>query len=106
MDETTWKEILSRVKPLSISVAGLLSSAKPLILDDNKLILSVYYKFHKDKLEETKTRKMLEDIALNVLGKDIRIECYLEKTSNIQNKANLIDINESNIIKTAEELFA
>ena len=30
MDETSWNKILSSVKPLSISIAGLLSSAKPI----------------------------------------------------------------------------
>lgn len=103
MDETTWKEILSRVKPLSISIAGLLSSAKPLSLEDNKLILSVYYKFHKDKLEETKTKKMLEGIALNVLGKDIRIECCLAEAPI---KRELTDVNNQNIISVAEQMFS
>lgn len=106
MDETSWKKILSEVKPLSISVAGLLSSAKPLVFENNKLILSVYYKFHKDKLEEAKTKKMLEDIALNVFGRDIRIECCLEEAPAVQNRPNVVDANESNIIKAAEALFA
>lgn len=103
MDEFTWKKILSQVKPQSISVAGLLNSAKPLSLEENKLILGVYYQFHKDKLEEAKTKKMLEDIALNVLGKDIRVECTL---TTAPPKVQLTDVDNQNIISAAKEMFS
>lgn len=103
MDEVSWKKILAEVKPLSVTVAGLLSSAKPLSLKGSDLKLGVYYKFHKDKLEETKTKKMLENIALNVLGKDIRIECCLEEAPA---KVQLTDVNNQNIIAVAEQMFS
>ena len=102
MDEMSWKRILEGVKPISLSIAGLLNSAKPLSLDENSLKLSVYYKFHKDKLEEAKTKKMLEDIALNVLGKDIRIECCLAEAPASQE---LTDVKNENIISVAEQMF-
>jgi len=105
MDETSWQKILSSVKPLSVSVAGLLSSAKPLSLEDDKLKLSVFYKFHKDKLEEFKTKKMLEEIALSVLGKEVRIECCLAEAPVVQNSPALVDTSEKSVIKAAEELF-
>lgn len=103
MDEISWKKLLSSVKPISLSIAGLLSSAKPLGMDDNKLRLGVYYQFHKDKLEEAKTKKMLEDIALSILGKEVRIECCLEECQ--PKTASLIETNDSNLVKVAEELF-
>ena len=103
MDEVSWKKILESVKPKSISIAGLLSSTKPLSFEDNKLKLGVYYKFHKDKLEETKTRKMLEDVALSIFGRDIRIECCLETAPE---KRELTDVNNQNIISVAEQMFS
>ena len=103
MDEMSWKRILEGVKPISLSIAGLLNSAKPISLDENSLKLSVYYKFHKDKLEEAKTKKMLEDIALNVLGKDIRIECCLAEAPARQE---LTDVKNENIISVAEQMFS
>ncbi len=99
----SWKRILEGVKPISLSIAGLLNSAKPISLDDNSLKLGVYYKFHKDKLEEAKTKKMLEDIALNVLGKDIRIECCLAEAPA---KVELTDVKNENIISVAEQMFS
>ncbi len=103
MDENSWKKILAEVKPISLSIAGLLSSAKPLSLEDHSLKLGVYYQFHKDKLEETKTKKMLEDIALNIFGREIRIECYLETAPA---KQELTDVANPNIISVAEQMFS
>lgn len=103
MDEITWKKILSEVKPLSVSIAGLLSSAKPLSFEDNKIKLGVYYKFHKDKLEEAKTKKMLEDVVLNILGKEIRIECCLAEAPVRQE---LTEVNNQNIITVAKQMFS
>ena len=57
MDETTWNKILDKVMTQSISIARLLRSVVLLEFDSNKLKLGVSYKFHKDKLEEVKTKK-------------------------------------------------
>lgn len=103
MDEISWKKILAEVKPISLSIAGLLNSAKPLSFEDNKIKLGVYYQFHKDKLEETKTKKILEDIALNIFGKDIRIECCLAEAPV---KQELTEVTNQNIITVAEQMFS
>ena len=99
----SWKRILEGVKPISLSIAGLLNSAKPISFENNNLKLGVYYQFHKDKLEEAKTKKMLEDIALNVFGKDIRIECCLAEAPA---KVELTDVKNENIISVAEQMFS
>lgn len=103
LDLQTWKRILSEVKPINASIEGLLRSSQPLGIDGKVIKLGVYYKFHKDKLEESKTKKMLEDIALNVFGKDIRIECLLTETPP---KVQLTDVKLENIISVAEEMFS
>ena len=103
MDEISWKKILAEVKPISLSIAGLLNSAKPLSFEDNRIKLGVYYQFHKDKLEETKTKKMLEDIALNIFGREVIIECCLAEAPA---KRELTDVNNQNIISVAEQMFS
>lgn len=103
MDDIAWKKLLSEVKPVSISIEGLLRSAKPLGLEGNNLKLGVYYKFHKDKLEEARNRKILEEAALKVFEKNIRIQCLLtEAPSNIQ----LTENTNENIMTAAEEIFS
>jgi len=103
MDEASWNKILTSVKPVSLSIEGLLRSAKPLSLENNKLKLGVYYKFHKDKLDEMKTKKMLEEIVLNIFGKEISIECTLTE---VPPKVQLTEVNNQNIINVAEQMFS
>jgi hypothetical protein len=103
MDSNIWTKLVSEVKEQSMSIGGLLGATKPMELEGNNLKLGVYYKFHKDKLEETKTKKMLEDIALNIFGKDIRIECCLAEAPV---KRELTDVTNQNIITVAEQMFS
>lgn len=105
MDETTWKKIISEIKPISFSIASLLSSSKLLDFNGDKLKLGVYYKFHKDKLEEAKTLKMIEKACRNVLGNNTRVEFCLAEAPVVQNKANLSDIDDNSVLKAAEDLF-
>lgn len=102
MDEVTWKKIISEVKPVSFSIASLLGSTKLLDFSGDKLKLGVYYKFHKDKLDEVKNKKILEDAMQKVFEKEIRYECVLaEAPKNIELTENV----NQNIMTAAEEIF-
>lgn len=103
LDDISWRKILSEVKPINASIEGLLRSTKPMGMEGNSIKLGVYYKFHKDKLEEQKTKKMLEDVVLNVFGKDIKIDCLLTEAPP---KVQLTDVVNKNIITVAEEMFS
>lgn len=103
MDSNTWSKLISAVKSQSISIGGLLNSARVVELNDRCLRLSVYYKFHKDKLEEAKTKKMLENALQSVLGTNLNIEFGLVEAPQ---KVQLTDVNNQNIISVAEEMFS
>lgn len=103
MNEETWNKILSEVKSASISVAALLSSAKLLDFNENNLKLGVYYKFHKDKLEEARNKKIMEEAMQKVLSKQLRYECVLAKPPV---KSELTDVKQENIMIAAEEIFS
>lgn len=76
---TRWDELLSAVKPMNHSVAAFLRSAKPKEFSDNTLILEVFYRFHKDKLEESRNRQIVEDGLLAVFSSKIRVKCVLKE---------------------------
>lgn len=103
MDETTWKKILSEIKSTSISVASLLSSAKLLEFNGNNLKLRVYYKFHKDKLEENRNKKIMEEATQRVLSKEVKYECILAEAPV---KSELTENVNQNIIDNAQEIFS
>jgi DNA polymerase III subunit gamma/tau len=72
-----WKKVLAAVRPINTSIEALLRAAKPMSFDGRTLTLGVYYKFHKERLEENKHRKLLEEIISRVLEKDTRLHCTL-----------------------------
>lgn len=63
-----WKDVLAAVRPMNHSVEALLRSTKPADFDGHTLNLEVFYKFHKDKLETEKCRKIVEDGVASVFG--------------------------------------
>lgn len=116
--EEVWKNILVRIKPINSSIEALLRAASPINFDGGNLTLGVYYRFHKERLEENKNRKIFEGVVKAVLGKPIRLNCILtdppsrkiipeeaplvnqEKTSLV-----LTEGKDKDIIRVAEEIF-
>lgn len=103
MDEMNWNKLLAEVKPLSASIEGLLRNTKPLEFDGKKLKLSVSYKFHKDKLDEAKNKKLIEDAAEKVLLSQVIIECTVSDTPV---NLHLTKVTSENIMAVAEEMFS
>ncbi len=104
MDDTAWTKLLSEVKPISISIEGLLRSSKLLDFDGKKIQIEVSYKFHKDKLEESKNRKMIEDIAQKIFQNQVILECLVSETP--PQNVSLTNSTNQNIITVAEEMFS
>lgn len=63
-----WPDILKDVKPKNHSVEALLRSTAPMDFNGQDLVLEVFYKFHKDKLETEKCRQIVEQSVQNVFG--------------------------------------
>lgn len=74
-----WGNLLMTVKPFNHSVEAFLRATQPKLIKGNCLILEVFYPFHKDRLEEIKNRKIVEDGLKKVLGVEMRFECTLAK---------------------------
>ncbi|OGM77100.1 DNA polymerase III, subunit gamma and tau [Candidatus Woesebacteria bacterium RIFOXYA1_FULL_40_18] len=113
--EETWRVILAHVKPINTSIEALLRAAKPVGYDGKILTLGVFYKFHKERLEENNYRRVLEDVATQVLGSSVRIVCTLtepppRREPEVKNppagpEAVLTEGEDKDIIKIAEEIF-
>lgn len=101
-----WKSILTQIRPVNTSIEALLRAARPVDFDGKTLTLGVYYKFHKERLEEGAHRKILEEVATGVLGSPVRVVCTLtepppKKTEDVP----LTESKDNDIIKIAEEIF-
>ena len=104
--DDVWKTILTTIRPINTSIEALLRAARPVGYDGNNLTLGVYYKFHKERLEEVSHRKVLEDVLATILGSPIKVTCTLtdpppKKVAEIP----LTETKDRDIIKIAEEIF-
>lgn len=95
-----WNEVIRQIKPHNHSLCFLLKSSEPLEIEDNKLILRVDYKFHKDKLEEQANRKIIEEVLKNVTGNNLRIYCKV-----IKKASNATKDRDNKLVRDVEEVF-
>jgi DNA polymerase-3 subunit gamma/tau len=118
LPDGAWSRILSEVGKLNASVEALLRAAKPIRLAGNTLELAVYYKFHKERLEEIKQRKILEEVAGRILDcSRLTVSCMLTEFPKRENVAKediilvesqsaLTKEEDEDIIKAAKRIFS
>ncbi len=108
--EKNWSEFLNRVKRVNAHVVALLRSTKPAGFDGRLLTLEVFYRFHKEKLEEPKILAMLDKNMEEVVGKPISFKFVLAKRESKPTTAviasNVMDIRENELEKIAQEIFS
>lgn len=79
LNHEIWQKVMALIRPINASTEALLRASHPLNFDGKILTLGVYYKFHKERLEESTHRRVLEDIISSVLGSEIRVVCTLSE---------------------------
>ena len=97
--EESWPEVLKAVAKENSSLNALLKTSKPLDLKDDCLVLEVYYAFHKERIEATKSRKVVEGVLSSIYDQKLKIQCKVssEKPRNLSKKetGELTDYNVS-----------
>jgi DNA polymerase III gamma/tau subunit len=72
-----WPRVRTEVKTLDRKVEALLASTDPHSLDDGTLTLVAAYPFHAGKLNEAKTRAVIEDAIARVTGRTVSVTTVL-----------------------------
>lgn len=109
--EKKWAEVLLAVKPYNHSVEAFLRGAKPKKIEEGRLIIDVFYKFHKEKLEEAKNRKIVEIGLDKVFGGGLEFECVLaegskkKETRNEKPETGEKSVSEAEIYDVAKDIF-
>lgn len=104
--EEKWREIMRLTKTKNHSIEALLRATRPQSFDGKKLVVEVFYKFHKERLESQPHRSLVEEVADQVLGNQPILVCVLSGSP--QKAVDLVNISESveeDIVKAAEEIF-
>ncbi|MCS7092698.1 MAG: DNA polymerase III subunit gamma/tau [Patescibacteria group bacterium] len=120
-----WQIILTKIRLMNSSTEALLRAAKPISYDGNKLVLGVYYKFHKERLESNPHKDIIYKVVESTFGMLDKIDCVLtdppnsivgqqtvQALSTSTNKSILSDedlvlteANDDDIVDLAKELF-
>jgi DNA polymerase-3 subunit gamma/tau len=75
-----WEKFIELVGDKNSSVAALLRSAKPLSSEKGKATIAVFYKFHKEQLQQPKFKKMIEECSQPMTGGPVTFEFVLAET--------------------------
>jgi len=99
--ENRWPEFLNKLKPLNHSLSFVLQSCNIDGVDGKKICLSFKYKFHKDRLDSPKIKKIIEGVLKDVYKNDLSIEALVNESMEIK-KDNNKDSGEvvDNLLKT------
>jgi len=105
--EEKWAEILTKIKPQNHSVEALLKATRIKDFQNGWLTLEVFYKFHKERLETEKCRRIVEETVGKVIGTPVKLKCVLgEKKNNLTIQQSNNESNEEvDILEVANEIF-
>lgn len=110
--ENGWQELLTRLTPRNHSTAGLLRSAKPKEIDDKFLTIEVFYKFHKEQLEQEARRNLIEEEVAKLWG-PLSVKCILGERPaprgngavRLAERVVPLAVGDEDTAKAAEEIF-
>ncbi|MBI2599117.1 DNA polymerase III subunit gamma/tau [Candidatus Curtissbacteria bacterium] len=108
--EAKWGEFLAKVKPVNAHVVALLRSTRPTGFDGVTLILEVFFKFHKEKLEEPRIMDLVSSTLEEVLGKPVSLKLVLADRETRPPKtvtvSDVAEIGDDELSKMAAEIFS
>ena len=107
--QKNWNDFLQKVRPHNTHLTAILRSVRPFDFDGQNLTCEVFYRFHKEKLEEIKTIRLLEEIMEEVMGAKIKLRFVLAKKTAVVPKpvksSDVVDIDSQELEKIAQEIF-
>lgn len=70
--------IIYKIKEHNVSVAGVLRSCVVQSVSDDSVVFQTAYTFHKERLEDGKSRELLERVLKEITGKNLRASVQLK----------------------------
>jgi DNA polymerase-3 subunit gamma/tau len=93
-----WDEIVKDASKANNSISALLKSSRPIYFVDGELTLEVTYKFHKERLENTKNREVVESAIKTHFVTVKSIKCALsDQKPTTRNKFETGELTDFNI---------
>lgn len=74
-----WQDLIAALKPFNHSVAAVLRSARPKVVENGIVTIEAFYKFHQEKLAEVKVKEAIADTLKKLFGEKVKVEIVLGK---------------------------
>ena len=95
-----WDQFMQQIKQKNFAVEALLRATRLVKLEQNQVILEVFYPFHLEKLQEPANRQVIEQTMQELWGQNWKLSCRLgQKPTTV--RRNVISETELNQIKPA-----
>lgn len=108
--EPKWTQFLEKLKPVNAHVVALLRSTRPTSFDGVNLTIDVFYRFHKEKLEEPKIAKMIDSLLGDVMGESVKLKLNLAnretKPPKVVRESDVVEPTNEDLSRIAQEIFS
>lgn len=78
--ELFWKELIDKVKLQNHSIAGVLRGCSIKSYNNDSLVIETGFKFHKERLDDEKTRVIIENVCKEIAGKPVSVGVSLKES--------------------------
>ncbi len=91
--KSKWNEIIQEISKENHSLSFILKMSEVQAIDDQGLRISVPYSFHKDKIEENKTKKTIEKTLADFFSERILLHCEVSENTAQKNDNDSDELN-------------
>ena len=98
-----WANFLAAVRSVDKALEALLRDCEPVSVLENTVTLGFYYPLHREKAEEDKRRRTLEETMGKFLGRPIRVKCIVVPKKKAQQSTPKLSPAEDPVVKVAVE---
>jgi DNA polymerase-3 subunit gamma/tau len=98
-----WANLLAAIRSVDKALEALLRDCEPVSVLENTVTLGFYYPLHREKAEEDKRRRTLEEALSKLLGRPIRVKCVVIPKKKAQPTTPKLPPAEDPVVKVAVE---
>ena len=104
-----WSDVLTAVKPFNHSLEALLRATRPIDRQKNQITIEVFYKFHKEQLEQSRHRSQIESVMTKIFNFPVTLDFILGKPNPVKEDKKVENISgrveDEELAQAAEEIF-
>jgi len=107
--QDNWTQILAAIKARNMHIEAILKDCQFAAVEGDIVTLSARSPFHKEKLEENRSKQLVEQVVSTIVGQPCRIKCILTAEGSKQERKNTGKIQaaaDDPVVKAALKLGA